>query len=291
MQTLAAAGPNAEQIAYWNEQAGPEWVAREAMLDEQIAPLGLAAMERAKVAAGERVLDVGCGCGQTTLELAARVGPRGAVTGIDISTPMLERARERAGECGLANIAFINADAQSTPLGAAAFDLVFSRFGVMFFADPKAAFASLRERLAPGGRVAFVCWQGLALNPWMSVPLLAAAQQIALPTPPAAGAPGPFSFADPGRVRGILTGAGFAGIAIEPLTGELVVGGSRGRPEQAVEQLLQMGPMRAALREAPAAAVARVAAAVSDAMAPYSTPNGVILRYAAWIVGARSEAA
>ena len=119
MQQLEASGPNAEQIAYWNEKAGPTWVAREALLDEQIAPLGLAAMDRAKVAAGERVLDVGCGCGQTTLELAARVGPRGAVTGIDISTPMLERARARAAERGVTDIRFLNADAQSTKLGPA----------------------------------------------------------------------------------------------------------------------------------------------------------------------------
>ena len=219
-------------------------------LDEQISPLGLAAMERAKISAGERVLDVGCGCGQTTLELAARVGPRGSVTGIDISTPMLERARARAAEQGLSGVRFVNADAQSTPLGPAAFDLVFSRFGVMFFTDPKAAFANLRASLAPDGRVAFVCWQELALNPWIRVPLLAAAQQIALPAPPAAGAPGPFSFADPGRLRGILTGAGFSEVAIEPLEGELLVGGARARVDEAVEIVLEMGPMAAALREA-----------------------------------------
>ena len=291
MQTLAAAGPNAEQITYWNELAGPKWVAREAILDEQIAPLGLAAMERAKVATGERALDVGCGCGQTTLELAARVGPRGAVTGIDISTPMLGRARARAAERGLTQVAFLNADAQRAPLGAAAFNLVFSRFGVMFFADPKAAFANLRASLAPGGRVFFVCWQELARNAWMSVPLLAAAQQIALPAPPAAGAPGPFAFADAARVRGILEGAGFTGIAIEPLAGELVVGGSRAPLEQAVETVLQLGPLAAALRETPADAVARVAASVRAAIAPYATPRGVILGYAAWIVSARSGAA
>jgi len=290
MQTLEAAGPNAEQITYWNER-GHQWIAREALLDEQIAPLGLAAMKKAGIAAGERVLDVGCGCGQTTLELAARVGPRGSVTGIDISTPMLERARARAAERGLADVRFVNADAQSTPLGAAAFDLVFSRFGMMFFADPKAAFANLRASLARGGRVFFVCWQELARNPWIGVPLRAAAQQIELPAPPAVGTPGPFSFADPGRVRGILEGAGFSAIAIEPLEGELVVGGSRGRLEQAVEIVLQMGPMAAALREASDATVARVTSAVREAIAPHATPNGVILGYAAWIVGASSGAA
>jgi SAM-dependent methyltransferase len=291
MTTLEPAGPNAEQIAYWNEKAGASWVARQALLDEQIAPLGLAAMERAKVASGERVLDVGCGCGQTTLELAARVGPRGSVTGIDISTPMLERARERARERNLTRIRFLNADAQSEPLGAAAYDLVFSRFGVMFFADPTLAFANLRASLAPGGRVAFVCWQELARNPWVSVALRAAAQQIQLPAPPAPGAPGPFAFAAPERVCGILEGAGFRGVAIEPLQGEMVVGGAQAPLEQAVETMLQLGPLGRVLREAPADVVARAAAAVREALAPHATPEGVILGYSAWIVGARSDAA
>jgi SAM-dependent methyltransferase len=290
MPKLEAAGPNAEQITYWNEQAARNWITREALLDEQIAPLGLAAMERAGVAAGERVLDVGCGCGQTTLELAARVGPRGSVTGIDISTPMLERARERARERGLAGIRFVNADAQSTRLDSEAFDLVFSRFGVMFFADPKAAFANLRASLAPGGRVAFVCWQELARNAWMSVPMRAAAQQVALPPPPAPGTPGPTSFADPDRVRGILEGAGYGEVAIEPLEGTLVVGGSGATLEQAVEFTLQMGPMARALRETPADAIARVAVAVREAIAPYATPRGVTLGFSAWIVSARSGA-
>ena len=290
MPTLEAAGPNAEQITYWNER-GPKWVARMDQLDEQIAPLGLAAMNRAGVAAGERVLDVGCGCGQTTLELAARVGARGSVTGIDISTPMLERARARAAERGLLAVRFMNADAQSTLLDTSSFDLIFSRFGVMFFADPKAAFANLRASLVPGGRVAFVCWQALALNPWIRVPLLAAGQVVALPAPPAAGAPGPFSFADPGRLQGILTGAGFGAVAIEPLEGELLIGGASARVEEAVEIVLEMGPMATALREAGESARPRVIAAVREALAPYSTPSGVSLPYAAWIASARSGAA
>jgi SAM-dependent methyltransferase len=261
------------------------------MLDEQIAPLGLAAMNRAGVAAGERVLDVGCGCGHTTLELAARVGPRGSVTGIDISTPMLERARERARERGLGGIRFVNADAQSAPLGAASFDLVFSRFGVMFFADPRAAFANLRASLAPGGRVCFVCWQEVARNPWMSVPMRAAAQQVALPAPPAPGTPGPTAFADPSHVRNILEGAGLTGVTIEPLEGTLAVGGAGASVEQVVEFTLEMGPMARALRETPSDALARVAVAVREALVPHMTPKGVMLGYAAWIASAGSGAA
>jgi len=262
MPPLTANGPNAEQIRHWNEVAAPRWVASEAMLD------------------------VGCGCGQTTLQLAAKVGPRGSVTGIDISTPMLERARARAAERELAQVRFLNADAQTTAVGAAAFDLVFSRFGVMFFADPRAAFANLRASLAPGGRVAFVCWQDLKLNPWMRVPLLAAAQHITLQPPSGPDAPGPFSFAAPARVRAILEGAGFADVAIDPLELELVVGGAGGNLEQAVEIMLELGPMAAAMREADPALRPRVADAVREALAPFASPAGVKLGSAVWIVRA-----
>jgi SAM-dependent methyltransferase len=291
MQTPAAAGPNAEQIAYWNQQGGPKWVTHQSLLDEQISPLGLAAMDRARVASGERVLDVGCGCGQTSLQLAQRVGAGGSVTGIDISAPMLARARERATQLGLRNLRFLEADAQEAKLGEGAFNLVFSRFGVMFFADPKAAFANLRRSLLPGGRVAFVCWQELARNPWMAVPIRAAAQHVTLPPPAAPDAPGPLAFADPERVRGILSAAGFREVAIEPLEGVLVVGGSGAGLEQAAEFLLQVGPLARALRDAPAAPLERIAGAVREAIAPHATPNGVTMGYGAWVVCARAGAA
>jgi len=291
MQPAAATGPNAEQIAYWNQQGGPKWVTHQRLLDEQIAPLGLAAMDRAGVAPGERILDVGCGCGQTTLQLAERVGAGGSVTGIDISAPMLARARERAAQQGVPDLRFLEADAQEAELGTSAFDLIFSRFGVMFFADPKAAFANLRASLDPAGRVAFVCWQGLERNAWMAVPMRAAAPHLGPLPPPAPDAPGPLAFADPGRVRSILTGAGFREVAIEPLEGSLVVAGAGSGPEQAAGFLLQAGPLARALRDAPEASLARIAAAVRDAIAPHATPNGVMMGYGAWIVLARAGAA
>jgi SAM-dependent methyltransferase len=204
---------------------------------------------------------------------------------------MLARARERAAEQGLRNLRFLEADAQQAELGRNAFDLVFSRFGVMFFADPKAAFANLRSSLGPGGRLCFVCWQALAQNPWMSVPLRAVAQVIPLPPPPAPDAPGPLAFADPDRVRGILTGAGFREVAIEPLQGEMAIGGSSGGLDQAVEFALQMGPLARVLRDAVDPPVERLAAAVREALAPHATPNGVVLGCSAWVVSARSATA
>jgi SAM-dependent methyltransferase len=290
MQTPAA-GPNAEQVAYWNQQGGPKWVAYQRLLDEQISPLGLAAMDRARVASGERVLDVGCGCGQTSLQLAERVGAGGAVTGIDISAPMLARARERAAQLGARNLRFLEADAQEAKLGEATFSLVFSRFGVMFFSDPRAAFANLCRSLAPGGRVAFVCWQELTRNPWMGIPLRAAAPFLPPSPPPDPQAPGPLAFADPGRVRGILAAAGFREVAIEPLDGALAVGGAGSTPEQAAAFLLQAGPLARALRDAPAAPIDRITDAVREAIAPHATPKGVRMGYGGWVVSARAGAA
>jgi SAM-dependent methyltransferase len=279
-------GVNAEQEQYWTETAGPKWVRYEALLDRQLGPLGVAVMDRTGIAAGERVVDVGCGCGDTSVTLGRRVGPQGAVLGVDISPPMLERARQRAAD--QPHVRFANADAQTHPFERGAFDVLFSRFGVMFFADPPAAFANLRTALRPGGRLAFACWQSLPQNQWIAVPLMAAAQHITLPAPPAPGAPGPFAFADADHVRGILASAGFSEIACEPDERTLVVGGG-GSLDDAVDFLLDgIGPASAALREAGPAARPKVAAAVREALAPHATGEGVRMASAAWIVTARA---
>lgn len=285
---LENSGPNAEQIKYWNETSGPKWVALHELVDTQIRPLGLHAMDRAVIAAGERALDVGCGCGSTTLELARRVGPAGSATGVDISAVMLERARQSAAQAKLSNLHFENADAQTYPFAAGSFDVVYSRFGVMFFAQPDAAFANLQRALRPGGRLAFAAWQPVHLNPWMFVPMMAAAQHITLPMPAGPDAPGPFSFADPERVRGILSRAGFADLAFEELNDTMTVGGGAGL-DQTVEFLLQMGPAGNAMRDAATGAGVRdaVVAAVREALQPYATPNGIRMQAAAWVVTGR----
>jgi SAM-dependent methyltransferase len=282
--TLAADGPNAEQIRYWNETIGPRWVEMGDLLDAQIAPLGVAAMEQARPASGESVLDIGCGCGQTSVQLAERVGPKGSVLGVDISTPMLERARARAA--GLQNLRFANADVQTRCFDER-FDLAFSRFGVMFFADPVAAFANVHRALRPGGRVAFVCWQGIDRNPWLLVPLRAVVGIVELPAPPPPGAPGPFAFADPERVQGILESGGFEQVVIERLEGTLAIGAG-GDLERAVQFTMQMGPVSATLREADEDTRRRAADAIRAALAPLATPTGVRAEYATWIVTAQA---
>ncbi len=273
-------GPNAAQVAYWNASAGPTWVAMQDALDAQLHDLGLAAMAALDVREGERVIDIGCGCGDTSMELARRVGGGGRVLGADISAPMLEVARRRADELGLGWVSFVQADAQTFAFEPA--DAAFSRFGVMFFADPVAAFANVRKALAPAGRLAFVCWRALAENHWMTIPMAAVAPLLP-PTPaPPPNAPGPFAFADRDRVHGILREAGFAQISIEPH--DQAIG--QGDLETTVRTCLNVGPVGAALRENPLLR-APMTEAVRAALAPHVGPNGVKLPSATWIVTAR----
>jgi SAM-dependent methyltransferase len=280
---MEATGPNAEQIEYWNEKAAPTWVGQNERLDAMLAPFGLAVMERARPAAGERVLDVGCGVGQTSLQLAARVGPTGSVLGVDISTPMLARARERARAEGVSNLRFENADAQTFAFTPSSVDLIFSRFGVMFFAEPAVAFTNLVRALRPGGRLAFVCWQALAQNPWMREPVLALAKHVTLPPPAPPDAPGPFAFADAARVRGILESAGLRGVGHEALTGEILLGNT---VDEALAFSSELGPAARALLEATPAQREAASAAIREMLAKALTPTGIRMGYAAWIVTA-----
>ncbi|MGD9762321.1 MAG: class I SAM-dependent methyltransferase [Candidatus Binatia bacterium] len=286
MKPLPAAGPNAEQITYWNESAGPKWSTLQALIDEQLRALGLLAMERANPRPGERALDVGCGCGEATLELARRVAPGGAVTGIDVSAPMLERAAAQSPVPGV-DLRFELADAQTHAFAPEAFDLLYSRFGVMFFADPDAAFANLIRALKRGGRLAFICWQSPQDNPWMTVPLDAALQHVPAPSPPPpATAPGPFAFADPERVRGILTRAGFVNVALEPVRMMLTLGGG-GDLDTAVDYVMRIGPTSRLLEEAGNPALRpRVIAAIRAALVPFATARGVRMDSATWIATA-----
>lgn len=274
--------PNAQQAVYWNEQAGLTWSELSPLLDRQIEGVGKRAMAALAPQPGERLLDVGCGCGQTTLALAQLVGAGGEVIGADLSRPMLEIARQRAAAAGVRQVRFVEADAQTFAFEPARFDGLFSRFGVMFFADPKAAFGNLLGALKPGGRMAFVCWRGFAENPLLAAPMAAAAAHLPPEPPPEPNAPGPFAFADPERVRGILSAAGFANVEIEPFDTD--IGGNS--LDDSLTLAMRIGPLGARLRENPEVAPT-VVQAVREALSAHERDGAVWMKGAVWIVSAR----
>jgi SAM-dependent methyltransferase len=282
-QTLETSS-NAARIEYWNTTAGETWAQFQEPLDRQIEPLGLAAMDVLGPGEGEHIIDIGCGCGQTSLALAARVRPTGSVVGIDISEPMLGVALRRPRSAPDLQVAFRKLDAQTGDLGHGRFDAAFSRFGVMFFSDPAAAFANIRASLKPGGRLAFVCWRPLDENPWMQAPLQAALPFLPPVAPPDPTAPGPFAFADPSRVRSILADAGFGSVTINPF--DAGIGG--GDVEQTSKLALGVGPLGRALREHPEL-TDNIADAVRNLLSKYVTPSGVLMPAAVWIVLARNQ--
>lgn len=273
--------PNGEQATYWNELGGPTWAELSALLDRQLETITEQAIAALAPRPGDRVLDIGCGCGQTTLILAANVSPGGEVVGLDISRPMLAVARERVAAADASGVSFIEADAQTWQFASESFDGLFSRFGVMFFADPKAAFRNLLSALKPGGRLVFVCWRSLAENPWMTAPMAAAASVLPPAPPLDPAAPGPFAFADDVRVREILGSAGFIAIEIAPF--DTQVGGNG--LDESLTLALRVGPLGARLRENPEMAP-KVVDAVREAVATHLRDGAVWMNGAVWIVSA-----
>ncbi|MCE0461412.1 MULTISPECIES: class I SAM-dependent methyltransferase [Pseudomonas] len=281
----------AYQVADWNGQSGEYWAVNQARLDAMFAAFGQAAIEAAVPATGERVLDVGCGAGASSLDLAARVGAGGQVLGVDISEPLIGRARALAPQD--TPVLFHVADASSDELPEGAFDILFSRFGVMFFDDPTAAFTHMRRALRPGGRVAFVCWRGVAENDWVRLPMIAIKDIVPLPAPPGPEAPGPFSFGDRGRVERILTAAGFTDITIAPFDASISFGQGETRDaaiDDAVKMAFEGGPLSLVLADQPDDIRAHAWAAVRAAFAGLPGERSVVIDGAAWIVTARKPA-
>lgn len=282
---------NADLAASWNGQSGERWVANQARLDAMVAAFGQAAIEAAAPAKGERVLDVGCGAGASSLALAARVGAEGKVLGVDISEPLIDLARALAPPD--TSTLFRVADASSAELPEAAFDILFSRFGVMFFDDPTGAFTHMRHALRPGGRVAFVCWRGAAENDWVRVPMGAMKDILPPSAPPDPEAPGPFSFGDRGRVSRILTAAGFTDITITPFDASVPFGEGETRDaaiDDAVRMALEVGPLSRVLADQPDDIRARASAATRAAFADLPGERTLMINGAAWIVMARNRA-
>jgi SAM-dependent methyltransferase len=275
---------NADQAASWGGRSGQHWTERQEHMDRQLAPVGAAVFDAVEITTGMRAIDIGCGCGDTTLELARRIGPTGHALGLDISAPMLARARERTPKG--APVEFVQGDATIYAFPPGAADLLFSRFGVMFFADPALAFANIRKGLRKGGRVAFACWREAAINPSLTI----AAQEVYkfVPRPaetPPPDAPGPFAFAQEARVRDILGKAGFAQIGVRAVDVDLDVAAGGGL-DAAVENALEIGPASRAIDGQPPEIFERAAAAIRTAYAPYAKGNAVLIPAAIWIVTA-----
>jgi len=253
--------------------AGKAWAEVADLLDLQLSPLGLRAIEALSPKIGDAVLDVGCGAGQSALQLADRVGPGGRVTGVDIAPPLLEVARRRA--VGRSQVDFIECDALSLALPEHSIDGIFSRFGVMAFRDPVAAFANFRRMMRPSGRLAFVCWRSLDENELDLLPLRAAGLEGWLD-------PTPFSLADSSDVRTTLQTAGFRQVTIQAHD-EMV---SSGDLDAMIVVLLSVGPLGKIIRENPgirAAAEPRVRAALAER----GSQAAVALNAATWVVTAR----
>ena len=268
------------------EELGEFWVKEADRWDGTGGRFGEAMLDAANLRPGQRVLDVGCGAGSTTVDAARLVAPGGAAVGVDISGPALALARRRADEAGLDDIEFIEADAQDHPFAPGIFDAVISRFGTMFFGDPAAAFANLRRALRPSGRLAIVAWQGALQSEWTAVAGAVAVAHFG--RPPNLGAPdgpGPFAFADGDRFKRVVAAGGFREVTLEAITRPMLMG----RDVEDVVNLIAATPQSKDLFAGqPTEKVEGAIAGLRDAFAPYARPEGVVMSGTAWLLTARS---
>jgi SAM-dependent methyltransferase len=283
MESARSHEMNADQVAYWNGPGGQRWADRQQHQDVVFAPVSAALIDCANVKNGERIIDVGCGCGAISISLAQKTGPTGHVVGVDVSAPMLARARQIAPPD--LPLEFAPADATIYPFVLESFDLVVSRFGVMFFAEPVLAFTNLNRSLRRSGRLAFACWQEPRKNPFFVAPLQAAYKHAPRLPQPGPDEPGPFSFASEQRVRRILEQAGFSGIEMEPCEVSLDLAAGRGL-DAAVQSALEIGPAARALAEQSPAVVDAARNSIREALVPFVRGETVQLAASIWLVTA-----
>lgn len=268
----------------WNGTVGRFWAEHADRYDHRIAALSEHLLGALDPKPTDRVLDIGCGCGHTSRAVAGDV-PDGSVLGVDLSEPMVARARELAAEEGLGNLTFEAADVQEDPPAAGSYDLMLSRFGIMFFDDPAAAFAGLRQGLRAGGKLTFLCWREEPLNEHRTVPRAALGRVVELPPARDPKLPGAYSLADPDHVRALVTTAGFAEVSLKPVDEPLWLGEDA---ERAAWFAIREPTTRGLLEPAGPMAAERAVEALQEAYAPYETTEGVLLGGAAWLVTARA---
>jgi len=273
---------SAEQAAFWNGPGGQGWLAAYSRIERALAPFTHVLLEAAGARAGEHVIDIGCGTGAPTVELAAAVGLGGHVMAIDVSATLIGAARSHR----IDNASFVLGDAAAHPFRHQAYDMVFSRHGVMFFGDPVAAFRNFHQALKPGGRLVFLCWRTPQENPWGLVPLQAAAPFLPPFPRPGPEEPGQYSFGDRARVERILKEAGFASPAIQAVDRPVWLGPT---PDAIADGMTRFGPLARVMAEAEPAAVEKAKAAVIAALKPHQGADGIVLPGACWVVRAHKD--
>ena len=274
---------NAAQVQAWNGASGEAWVTLQPVLDQTLKPFQDLIVDSVAAAADPpgRILDLGCGTGATTLALAERFGADGRCSGIDISEPMIHAARTRARDRNLP-VEFILGDAQSFAFRPDTFDVLVSRFGVMFFDDPVTAFDNLRRATRPGGRLAFVCWRRPGDNPFMSTAEHAAARLLPDLKPASSGSPGPFAFADAHRTQSILRAGGWTAVDIRPVDVPCTM-----RQSDLLPYLTRMGPVGRTLQAVDARTRAQVITSLREAYSEFVVDGEVRYTAACWMVDAR----
>ena len=277
---------NKNQKDFWSGKGGDIWVERQNAMDTMLSPLGEAALNKLNFNEEENVLDIGCGCGHTTLNIAKRIGPSGNVTGLDISEPMLKRAKESAVEMSITNTSFKCIDVQTEDLGDQIYSTAFSRFGVMFFEDSIAAFKNINKSLISGGYLSFVCWQSPAVNPWQSLFIQEVKKFLDLPSPPPRS-PGPFAFMESEYVSSILEESKFQDIRIEGHEAEVNMFSGRSLSDS-VKDYISINPVvTQMLKESSENQIAEIVNSGIEAFSPYYSEKGLIFPSATWLVTAR----
>jgi ubiquinone/menaquinone biosynthesis C-methylase UbiE len=279
--------PNAREVQYWNSAHTRPWTDEYEAIDRLFAGLTRVALDHAEPKLGERVIDIGCGSGTTVLELAARVGPSGYVLGADVSKPSVAKARERIGAANARQAEIMLCDVSTHTFPANSFDLVFSRFGIMFFADPVATFANIRKAMKSDGRLALAVFRTPQENKWATAALAAVRHLLPPITPPGPEEPGQFSWADAARVHRILESAGFKNISLTPHDLAMPLAG-RGGAAEAVSFLSRVGAVARAMSDASEQQKREVRATLEAFFKSHEGPQGVVLPGAIWVVTARA---